>query len=159
MCTFWLDSPFFSQGKNLTLCITRVKWREKSAPMTRLDLRKGTAENLPDGVRFLGAVERPRGWLVSFSAPQEDENRMYSLFESSFYLDEGGECRDIMQFESTYGVENLVTGERTEEEKTFTESFPLADFHGDVVYLKPLFDKISEFKTPVSVMIRKTMPE
>lgn len=78
MGTFWLDSPFFSQGKNLTLCITRVKWREKSAPMTRLDLRKGTAENLPDGVRFLGAAECPHGWLVSFSAPLEDENRMYS---------------------------------------------------------------------------------
>ena len=72
--TFWLDSPFFSQGEYLPLCITRAKWREKSAPMTRLDLRKGTAENLPEGIRFLGAEERPGGWLVSFVAPVEAEH-------------------------------------------------------------------------------------
>ena len=152
--TFWLDSPFFSQGEHLTLCITRAKWREKSAPMTRLDLRKGTAENLPEGIRFLGAEERPGGWLVSFVAPVEAEHRMYSLFESSFYLDEAGEAHDIMQFGSTYGIKDPVTGEWTEHDVFFTESFPLKDYHGDTVYLEPLFDKLTEFDMPVSIPIQ-----
>lgn len=152
--TFWLDSPFFSQGEHLTLCITRAKWREKSAPMTRLDLRKGTAENLPEGIRFLGAEERPGGWLVSFAAPVEAEHRMYSLFESSFYLDEAGEAHDIMQFGSTYGIKDPVTGEWTEHDVFFTESFPLKDYHGDTVYLEPLFDKLTEFDMPVSIPIQ-----
>lgn len=154
MGTFWLDSPFFSQGEHLTLCITRAKWRDKTAPQTKLDLRKGTAENLPEGVRFLGAEERPSGWLVSFAAPLEAENRMYSLFESQFYLDENGESHDIMQFGSTYGVEDPLTGERTDGETMFTENFLLQDFRGDVVYLEPLFDKLTAFDPPVTIPIK-----
>ena len=122
--------------------------------MTRLDLRKGTAENLPEGIRFLGAEERPGGWLVSFAAPVEAEHRMYSLFESSFYLDEAGEAHDIMQFGSTYGIKDPVTGEWTEHDVFFTESFPLKDYHGDTVYLEPLFDKLTEFDMSVSIPIQ-----
>ena len=152
--TFWLDSPFFSQGEHLTLCITRAKWRDKAAPLTKLDLRNGTAENLPEGVRFLGAVERPSGWLVSFVTPVEGENRMYSLFEGYFYLNKDGERRDILQIGSSYGIEDPVSGERMEVGSMFTESFPLKDFHGDVVYLEPLFDYLSVFEAPITIPIK-----
>lgn len=152
--TFWLDSPFFSQGDHLTLCVTRAKWRDKTAPMTRLDLRRGTAQHLPEGIRFLGAVERPGGWLVSFAAPIEAEHRMYSLFEGYFYTEDGEEGTDILQFSSTYGVEDPVTGERTDGETMFTESFPLAGFHGDVVYLEPLFDTATEFDPSIIIPIK-----
>ena len=59
-----------------------------------------------------------------------------------------------MQFGSTYGVEDPVTGERTEDTAMFTESFPLKDFHGDVVYLEPLFDSLTEAEPPVSIPIQ-----
>lgn len=153
MGTFWLDSPFFSQGDHLTLCVTRAKWRDKTKPLTRLDLRNGTAENLPEGVRFLGAVERPGGWLVSFAAPTEEENRMYGLFGSCFYIDEAGEGHDILQFGSSYGIEDPATGERTDVETMFTETLPLSGFHGDVVYLEPLFDRLTVFDPPVTIPI------
>ena len=91
---------------------------------------------------------------VSFAAPLEAKNRMYTLFESQFYLDENGESHDIMQFGSTYGVEDPLTGERTDGETMFTENFPLQDFRGDVVYLEPLFDKLTAFDPPVTIPIK-----
>ncbi len=74
--TFWLDSPFFSRGQQLTLHITRAKWREKEGPETRLDLAAGTAEHLPEGVRFLGAERYPEGWVVSFADPPHHPRQM-----------------------------------------------------------------------------------
>ena len=152
--TFWLDSPFFSQGKHLTLYITRAKWREKAAPMTRLNLREGSAEHLPDGIRFLGAAERPGGWLVSFAAPLEAENRMYSLFDGAFYPDGSSIRQDITRFSSTYGILNPATGNWTEAEGMFTEEFPLSGFRGDTVCLEPLFDYVTQPETPLSVPIK-----
>ena len=55
MGTFWLDSPFFSQGEHLTLHITGVRWKDKDAPPVKLNLAEGTAENLPEGTWFQGA--------------------------------------------------------------------------------------------------------
>ncbi len=154
MGSFWLDSPFFSQGEHLTLCITRAKWLDKDAPMTKADLRTGRAEHLPEGVRFLGAVERPGGWLVSFAAPMEKENHMYPIFSSGFYAEPNGVRQDIYQFSSTIGVEDPVTGERTEETTMFTEEFPLRGYHGDTVYLEPIFNRVTVFETPVGISIR-----
>ena len=54
MGTFWLDSPFFSQGEHLTLHITGVRWKDKDAPPVKLNLAEGTAENLPEGTRLPG---------------------------------------------------------------------------------------------------------
>lgn len=153
MGTFWLDSPFFSQGQHLTLHITRAKWLDKSAPMTKLDLRSGTAEHLPEGIQFLGAIERSGGWLASFAAPMENRDHMYSLFKSGFYETPDSERREIHQFTSTIGIEDPFTQERTEEDTMFTEQFPLKGYHGDTVYLEPIFDHVTVYETPVSIPI------
>ena len=36
-----------------------------------------------------------------------------------------------------------MTGERVDTDTVFTESFPLADFQGDTVYLEPSFHRIT----------------
>ena len=79
---------------------------------------------------------------------------MYSLFEGYFYLNKDGERRDILQIGSSYGIEDPVSGERMEVGSMFTESFPLKDFHGDVVYLEPLFDYLSVFEAPITIPIK-----
>ena len=38
--TFWLDSPFFSQGEHLTLCITGAEWLDKDRESIRVDLTR-----------------------------------------------------------------------------------------------------------------------
>ena len=35
----------------------------------------------------------------------------------------------------------------------FTEQFPLKGYHGDTVYLEPIFDHVTVYETPVSIPI------
>ena len=151
--TFWLDSPFFSQGELLTLHITRAKWLDKEASRVRLDLKAGTAENLPEGVQFLKAEKHPEGWMVYFVQPRDPNGGMYNLFSSGFWDEEGNEY-EILQNGSSMGIRDPVTGKITEEDTMFTESFPLAGFHGDVVYLEPHFNRTTDFEPSVFVTIR-----
>ena len=151
--TFWLDRPFFSQGEHLTLHITRAKWLDKEASQVRLDLRNGTAENLPEDIRFLNAEKHSDGWMVYFALPYEPYGFMYNLFSGGFWDEEGNEY-DILQNGSSMGIRDPETGERKDEETMFTESFPLAGFHGDVVYLEPHFNRTSGFEPSVFVTIR-----
>lgn len=151
--TFWLDSPFFSQGEHLTLYITRAGWLDKEASGVRLDLKREQAENLPEGVCFLDAEKHPEGWMVYFAVPREPDGGLYSLFGSSFWDEDGNEY-DILQNGSSIGVRDPETGERRDEDTMFTESFPLAGFHGDVVYLEPHFNRATSFEKAVSVAIK-----
>lgn len=151
--TFWLDSPFFSQGEHLTLYITRAQWLDKEAPYVRLDLNHGTAENLPEEVRFLRAEKHSEGWMVYFAVPREPDGGMYNLFGGGFW-DEAGQKYEIRQNGSSMGIRDPITGEITGEDTMFTESFPLADFHGDVVYLEPYFNRSTMFEPSVFVEIK-----
>lgn len=151
--TVWLDSPYFESSRHLTLHITRAEWLDKSAPRVRLDLRRGTAENLPKGVRFLKAEELPGGWVVSFTAGVQGEHTMVGLFQHAFW-DEAGQEHDIMQESNTYGYIDPSTGERVDDDSVFTVEFPLAGYHGDTAYLEPLFNSVSAFETPVAVTIK-----
>lgn len=151
--TVWLDSPYFESSRHLTLHVTKAKWLDKSAPRVRLDLRRGTAENLPEGVRFLKAEELSGGWIVSFTAGVQGEHTMFSVFQQTFW-DETGQEHDIMQESDTYGYQDPSTGERVDDGSMFTVEFPLAGYHGDTVYMEPLFNSVSTFETPVAVSIK-----
>lgn len=152
MGTFWLDSPFFSSSKGFTLYITGAKWRKKNRELTRIDLQERTAENLPQGVRFLGAERSGRECRLSFALPLEREHRMYSLFQS-YSLTPDGKQQPFSSVASTGGVVDPATGERTGEEDLFTEILPLEDFYGDTVYLEPIFDHVTRLEEPVAVPI------
>ena len=148
----WLDSPYFSHGAHLTLHITGAEWLDKEAPRVQLDLAEGTAENLPEDVRFLKAEKLSGGWIVSFVSPLK-EDRMYSLFNRTFW-DGEGQAYDVSWESSCYGYEDPATGERLDSDTVFTEEFPLAGYAGTVVYLEPLFNHVSTFEIPVAVPIK-----
>lgn len=151
--TIWLDSPYFENSQHLTLHITKAEWLDKSAPRVRLDLRQGTAENLPEDIRFLKAEELSGGWIVSFLAGIKGEHTMFGLFQHTFW-DEAGQEHDITWESSTYGYEDPATGEQVDADSVFTAEFPLADYHGDTVYLEPLFSHTTQFETPVVIPIK-----
>ncbi len=90
---------------------------------------------------------------MSFAAPYDPGRTMYGPFGSTF-RNEAGTTGSISRFSSTFGVEDPVTGERTEEDTLFTEEFPLPDLEGTVVYLEPDFDRVSNFAPAVAVSIR-----
>lgn len=149
----WLDSPYFEGSKSLTLHITRAEWLDKTAPRTRLDLRKGTAENLPEGIRFLKAEEHDRGWVVSFLADIKGEHTVFGLFQHTFW-DEAGQAHDITWESSSYGYEDPATGERVDFDSVFTAEYPLENYHGDTAYLEPLFNHVTVFDIPIAIPIR-----
>lgn len=150
--TVWLDSPYFSHGAHLTLHITGAEWLDKEALRVRLDLEQGTAENLPENVRFLKAEKLRGGWIVSFVSPLK-ENRMDSPFNHMVW-DEEGQAYDVSWWSSCYGYEDPATGERLDSDTVFTEEFPLAGYEGTVVYLELLFNHVSAFEIPVAVPIK-----
>lgn len=151
--TVWLDSPYFSRSRRLTLHITGAEWLDKEAPRVRLDLAEGTAENLPANIRFLTAEKLSGGWIVSFLAPFREENLMYSLFSHTFWDEEGQEY-GIFWESSRYGYDDPATGEYTGSDAVFTTEFPLPGLDGDVAYLEPQFDCVSTFEFPIAVSIR-----
>lgn len=150
--SLWLDSTFFSRGKHLTLYITGVKWRDKEAPRTQLDLPAVTAENLPEGIRFLNAERHSGGWVVSFVAPLEGENGMYSVFQNAW--DEDGNACDGSRETCTYGYEDSETGDYVYPEGMFTFGMPLPGLEGDTAYLEPWFNRATEFETPIAIPIK-----
>lgn len=141
MGSFWLDSPFFSQGQHLTLHITAVQWRDKDAPRVRLDLNTGAVEHLPPVVRRLWAERQTGGVIINAVFPIRNDIKIGSFAHKVW--DESGREYEIWQFGSSYGCQDPVTGERVDTDTVFTESFPLADFQGDTVYLEPSFHRIT----------------
>lgn len=138
--TFWLDSPFFSQGEKLTLYITGSRWLEKEGSRVRVDLKRQEVSGLAENVRFIGAEQHGREWWLSFAAPQEPDGGMYQLFSGHFW-DEAGKEYDIMQWGSSIGYRDPATGEYVEEDTMFTDLFPLEGFTGDIAYLEPVFSE------------------
>ena len=152
--TFWLDSPFFSQGEKLTLYITGSRWLEKEDHRVRVDLQNQTAERLAEDVLFVGARKQGNEWWLSFAASQEPDGGMYQLFSSRFW-DEAGNVYDINQWGSNIGYRDWESGESVAEDTMFTELFPLKGFHGDVVYLEPIFTKtVDSTEAPICIPIK-----
>lgn len=141
MGSFWLDSPFFSQGQHLTLHITAAQWRDKDAPRVRLDLNTGAVEHLPPVIHRLWAERRNGGIIINGVFPLRNDIMMGGFAHKVW--DESGREYESWQFGSSYGCQDPVTGERVDTDTVFTESFPLADFQGDTVYLEPLFHRIT----------------
>lgn len=149
--TIWLDSPYFNRGRRLTLHITGADWLDKEAPRVRLDLAEGTAENLPEDVRFWKAEKLRGGWLLSFLAPVRG-NTMYAVFGRTFWDEEGREY-EASWSAGNYGYEDPETGAYVEDATVFTDEYPLEGFEGDVVYLEPLFHHVSTCEIPIAIAI------
>ena len=150
MGTFWLDSPFFSQGEHLTLHITGVRWKDKDAPPVKLNLAEGTAENLPEGTWFQGAKRLPEGWIVYLVSPLMENRTMGSVFSRGAW-DEDGNYYEIWQFGSSYGYWDETAQERVGEDRWYTEDFPLAGLAGDTAYLDPCYNRMAAVDAAVPI--------
>ena len=150
MGTFWLDSPFFSQGEPLTLHITGVRWKAKDAPPVKLNLAEGTAENLPEGTWFQGAKRLPEGWIVYLVSPLMENRTMGSVFSRGAW-DEDGNYYEIWQFGSSYGYWDETAQERVGEDRWYTEDFPLAGLAGDTAYLDPCYNRMAAVDAAVPI--------
>ena len=162
--TFWLDSPFFSQGEHLTLCITGAEWLDKDRESIRVDLTEKTGENLPTGVRLEWAERRENGWLVSFSAPYRWGNTtLYQIWGHTYHDGEGREYEfGSRSVTTTPMVLGALSGEALEAHEAdaaenrdrYFESFALKGYQEDQVWLEPAWTRVTAYKQPVKITIK-----
>lgn len=162
--TFWLDSPFFSQGEHLTLCITGAEWLDKDRERIRVDLTKETGEELPQGVRLEWAEKREGGWLVSFSAPYRWGNTtLYQIWGHAYHDAEGREYEiNSRSATTTPMVLGSLSGEALEAHEAYAaenrdryfESFALKGYQADQVWLEPAWTRVTAYDRPVEVTIK-----
>ena len=154
MQTYWLDSTYFSHSQQLTLHIIRADWLDKDREELRLNLVTGSHDPMPDGVEFIQAVQRTGGWLLTFSAKTYEEHHYYSIWAGGFRDGDGTEY-EINSNSSSGSYYDEASGEYRESDgSVFYEEIPLRNFHGDELWLRPSFTRITVFSSPVAVPIK-----
>lgn len=158
--SFRLESPYFADSAHLTLHITGAKWLDKDMERIRVDLANGTADRLPEGVELYSAQRSGDGWIVQFSAPEEEEMHFHQLFSMIYYDPEGGEhsmdSRNTMTepyFEGTLSGEELDARQAAAEGRFF-EILPLRDYPYEEVWLCPVYSRATTAETPVTIPIK-----
>ena len=155
---FMLESPYFQNSQSLELHITGADWLDQDLARVHVDLAAQRAEDLPAGVELLYARRSGTGWVVAFKGVQEGNKgnshySFHSIFGSTWYdaqgnghLSEGGS--------HTIGWEDPLTGERRDEEETFTEELWLSGCTEDEVWLEPTYTGITELDEPIRVKLK-----
>lgn len=137
---YYLESSYFRAPQRLTLCVTGAEWLDKGREWISLDLERGTASWLPEGVE-VGSIQRVgedvRCTLIA------GQDRQFLTWD---YRDpEGGEHR----FDSM-GVSVYDSEENSGEEIRET-MFTLRDYPWDRVELKLTATRTSSLEEPVRV--------
>ena len=154
MASHRLESPFFSQSRNLTLYITEAVWLDKDAERVKIDLAKGTAQGLPKGVTFQAALRTGSDWQLSFLGTEREKDHSYRLFDYKYYDENGREYEyNSMSMGSGYylgehGVEHAADPGR------FSNIFSLTDYPFDTVYLLPAFSYATILEEPVEIRVK-----
>ena len=162
--TFWLDSPFFSRGEHLTLCITGAEWLDKERESIRVDLTGNTGEELPQGVRLEWAEKREGGWLLSFSAPYRWGNTtLYQIWGHTYYDAQGRAYElDSRSATTTPLVIAPLSGEELDAHEAYAaenrdryfESFALKGYGADEVWLTPVWTRVTAYDQPVKIPVK-----
>lgn len=154
MVTYWMDTTYFSDSKELKLYITQARWLEKDREKIRLNLATEEHDPLPDGTELIGIQHFDSGYLLTFQEKQYQENHMYSLCNR--YLDTDGTELLFPSTGSSYTYQDPDTGEYLDGSASgfFFETLPLPDYQGTEVWLKPDFTRVTNFSNPEAISIR-----
>ncbi|BAK99412.1 hypothetical protein OBV_22140 [Oscillibacter valericigenes Sjm18-20] len=167
MVTYWMDTTYFSDSKDLNLYITQARWLEKDREKIWLNLVTKEHDPLPDGAELAGIQHLDGGYLLTFQAKQlqkgcreerhkeiYQEVHMYSLWNG--YLDADGTELRFSSTGSSCTYQDPDTGEYLDGSVSgfFYETVPLPDYQGTEVWLKPGFTRVTDFSNPAAVSIR-----
>ncbi len=147
------DSPYFTDCKHLTLCITNARLMAKGqldsngeAKPVRIDLTNKTADFLPEGVTFESAERAGNGWSLSFSAPELTNGANGSIW-SGTPLDANG---NQLQSSLTNTFESFKLGSTGR----YVQRFSIDHYTGAEVWLYPDFTSLKTLTVPVRVKIK-----
>lgn len=133
MTSYRAESSYFYDAERLTIVITGAQWLDKSREKVYLNLVTGESDPLPEGAVFDSAKRVGNGWEVSFRCEYIEDEPLYQNFGHLFY-DRDGNQYTINRWSTRYGEED--------EEGNFIDfldSFPLANYPYDEVWLTPNF--------------------
>ncbi|MCL2079612.1 MAG: DUF4179 domain-containing protein [Oscillospiraceae bacterium] len=93
----YLESPYFTDFRNLTLAITDAVWLDKDYGLTKIDLVNNEAFNLPPNVRFIDAARLNNDWAIIFTAPNRQQ-----VFYDPFFEQMGRHTYDLFNSREIY---------------------------------------------------------
>ena len=142
MKSFRLESPYFADSAHLTLHITGATWLDKDMERIRVDLKSGTADQMPEGVELYSAERSGDGWRIEFRARNREENHFHQLFYSTYYAPDGTE------------YDQQATSVTAPEDGYFYRQMVLRDYPWDEVWLCPAYSRTTTAETPVIIPIK-----
>ena len=142
MNSFRLESPYFADSAHLTLHITGATWLDKDMERIRVDLKSGTADQMPEGVELYSAERSGDGWRIEFRARNREENHFHQLFYSTYYAPDGTE------------YDQQATSVTAPEDGYFYRQMVLRDYPWDEVWLCPAYSRTTTAETPVTIPIK-----
>ena len=142
MVSYRLESPYFARSAHLTLHITGATWLDKDMERIRVDLKSGTADQMPEGVELYSAERSGDGWRIEFRARSREENHFYQLFYSTYYAPDGTE------------YDQQVTSLLAPDDGYFYRRLVLRDYPWDEVWLCPVCSRTTEAEVPVTIPIK-----
>ena len=142
MNSFRLESPYFADSAHLTLHITGATWLDKDMERIRVDLKSGTADQMPEGVDLYSAERSGDGWRIEFRARNREENHFHQLFYSTYYAPDGTE------------YDQQATSVTAPEDGYFYRQMVLRDYPWDEVWLCPAYSRTTTAETPVIIPIK-----
>ena len=92
--SFYAESSYFYGAERLTLSITGAKWLDKDRAETVVYPDRGEAENLPDGVHYVGSAND--GKILLFDVEQQEPDTVSGVFGFT-YRDAAGEERQLIR--------------------------------------------------------------
>lgn len=144
--TYYFQSFYYDQPKELTLCVGKTAWLDKDAPHVLLDLTTGACTGLPDGVQVNAVTHTGTAVEVEFHLPLA--KGFGQLFRVYYWDPEGG------QHEFRRWGSGKVWDEDTHEEIAVYEIIYLDNYPWDTVELEPSYTSVSAYDQPVRVVLR-----
>ena len=142
MNSFRLESPYFADSAHLTLHITGATWLDKDMERIRVDLKSGTADQMPEGVELYSAERSGDGWRIEFRARSREENHFHQLFYSTYYDPDGTEH------------DQQATSVTAPDDGYFYRQMVLRDYPWSEVWLCPAYSRTTTAETPVIIPIK-----
>ena len=140
--TIQLESCYFSDSRDLTLCITGASWLDKDKTSFTLDLSTGKADWLPEGM-VIESVERSGNNVYWALQPGDGVSLHWS-----YYDPEGGEHAWGGYSMSATDEDGDGWCERSTEYRT------LLDYPWDTVTIVLTSNRSTEFAQPIQIPIK-----
>lgn len=146
MLTYWAESPYFRDVKELKLVITGVRLVQKEDTRIRVDLATGETEELPQGFALISAEKNGEEWLITLQVDRQTGQEKSARLNYSCFDPDGNEY--IVQINGEEGEPN-PEGEITYDVYTLRVGRPNNPYPYDEIWLSFSQSEFHSFEEPL----------